>query len=69
MQSKEGLAARMYLDFGTTIARIEAHTLIIGVSLQVIACLMNSTDFHKAQIGIGLLGVVLMIIGFNQLPE
>ena len=59
----------MHLDIETTVARIEAHILIIGVSLQVIACLMNSTDFHKAQIGVGLLGVVLMIIGFHQLSK
>ena len=59
----------MHLDIGATVARIEAHTLFIGVSLQVIACLMNSTDFHKAQVGVGLLGVVLMVIGFHQLSE
>ena len=56
----------MHLDMGATLARIEGHTLIIGVSLQMLACLMNSTEFHKAQIGVGLLGVFLMVIGFRR---
>ena len=58
----------MHLDIGAAIARIEGHALIIGVSLQVLACLMNSSEFHKAQVSVGLLGVFLMVIGFHRLP-
>ncbi len=59
----------MHLDVGTTVARIEAHALVAGVSLQAIACLMNSGRFHKVQIGLGSLGVVLMIFGFQQMSR
>ena len=59
----------MHLDIAATIARIESHTLIMGVSLQMLACLMNSSKFHKVQIGVGLLGVFLMVVGFHRGSE
>ncbi len=59
----------MHLELGISIAKVEAHVLALGLALQIIACLMNSSNFHKLQISIGLLGVVLMIIGFHRLPD
>ena len=57
----------MHVDIATTEKVIEAHALIAGISLQVLACLMSGDRYPVVQIGIGLLGVILMIIGFRHL--
>ena len=57
----------MHVDIATIKNSIEAHALIAGVSLQVLACLMSGDRYPVVQIGIGLLGVVLMVIGFRHL--
>lgn len=40
--------------------------MVAGVTLQAVACLMNGSRYSILQIGIGLLGVVLMILGFHH---
>ena len=59
----------LHPDVATVIARIETHALVAGISLQVLACLMNDSRFHGVQIGLGLVGVLLMIVGFHHLSE
>ncbi len=42
------------------------YDMVAGVTLQAVACLMNDSRYSILQIGIGLLGVVLMILGFHH---
>ena len=57
----------MHVDVAAIRNSIETHALIAGVGLQVVACLMSGDRYPVLQIGLGLLGVALMVIGFRHL--
>ncbi len=58
----------MNLDFGVAVARCQGYALPAGIALQVIACLMNDSNrLSVVQAGVALVGIVLMVLGFDHL--
>ncbi|WP_428390480.1 hypothetical protein [Lichenicoccus sp.] len=57
----------MHVNIAAIRHSFDAHALIAGVALQVVACLMSGDRYPFVQIGLGLLGVALMVIGFRHL--
>ena len=44
------------------------YVVAAGIILQIVACMMNGDDkYLGVQVGIGLVGVLLMIIGFHHI--
>ena len=56
----------MHLDLGMTAIRLEGYALPAGVTLQGLACLLNDSRQSLLQIGVGLAGVLLMIVGIDH---